>query len=83
MRATIKAINPNRGMYAAKIHNDGSYVIFELLDMDEPDLGDEIIHANFYSMGGETFQNITKQSKIEVFIQNVCGANLVRQQLLL
>jgi len=83
MRATVKAANPRRGMYAAQIHDDGAYVIFELLDTDALEIGDEISHSDFYSMGGETYRNITQQCSIEVYVQNVCGANLVQRQLLL
>lgn len=83
MRATVKAANPHRGMYAAQIHGDGAYVIFELLDTDEPEIGDEISHSDFYSMGGATYRNITQQCSIEVYVENVCGANIVKRQLLL
>ena len=83
MKATVKVINPGRGMYAAEIDGQGEYVIFELLDSTEPEIGDIISHPDFYSMGGETFKNITQQCQIEVYVQNVCGANMVRQQCML
>ncbi|KAF0220181.1 MAG: hypothetical protein FD174_1420 [Geobacteraceae bacterium] len=82
MKATVTVINPRRGMYAAEIEGHGEYVIFELLDSSEPEIGDVLSHPDFYSMGGETFENLTQQCEIEVFVENVCGANLIRQQLL-
>lgn len=80
MKATVKFINPNRGMYAAEIEGAGEYVIFELLDSSEPEIGDVVSHSDFYSMGGETFSNLTQRCQIDVFVQNVCGPSLVRQQ---
>lgn len=82
MNATVKLINPKKGMYAAEIEESGEYVIFELLDSSEPEIGDILSHQDFQSMGGEIFKNISQQCKIDVFVENVCGANLVRQQLL-
>lgn len=79
MKAILKVKNPSRGMYAAEIEGQGEYVIFELLDSVGPEIGDIISHPDFYSMGGETFRNITQQCEFEVFVQNICGANLVRQ----
>ena len=83
MKATIQVINPNRGMYAAKIDGQSNYVIFELLNSAEPEIGDIVSHPDFYSMGRETFNNITAHCEIEVYVQNVCSANLVRQQCML
>ena len=80
MKATIQVINPIRGMYAAEIDGQGEYVIFELLDTDEPQIGDVISHPDFYNMGGETFKNITQGCNIEVFVEDVCGATLVKQR---
>jgi hypothetical protein len=83
MKATVQVINPRRRMYAAEIDGQGEYVIFELLDSTELEIGDIVSHPDFYSMGGETFKNITQQCEIEVYVQNVCGDNLVRQQCML
>jgi len=82
MKATVRMINPRKGMYAAEIDGNGEYVIFELLDSSEPEIGDVLSHPDFYSMGGETFRNVSQQCNIDVFVENVCGVNLVRQQLL-
>lgn len=80
MKATIKVINPKRGMYAAEIDGGGEYVIFELLDSCEPEIGDIISHEDFYSMGGETYNNLTQDCEFDVAVENVCGSNLVKQQ---
>lgn len=82
MKAIVQVINPQRGMYAAGIEEQGDYVIFELLDYNEPCIGDIVSHPDFYSMGEETFTNITQECEINVYVQNICGANLVRQQCL-
>jgi len=80
MKAIVKVINPTRGMYAAEIDSGGEFVIFELLDTSEPEIGDVISHPDFYSMGGETYKNMTQECEIEVFVENVCGVNQVKQQ---
>ena len=80
MKATVKMINRVRGMYAAEIDGRGEFVIFELLDTSEPEIGDVISHHDFYSMGGETYKNITQGCEIDVAVENVCGANLVKRQ---
>lgn len=82
MRATVRFINPKRGMYAAEIDGHGEYVIFELLDSSEPKVGVVLGHYDFNSMGGETLKNLTQHCEIDVFIENICGPNLIRQQLL-
>lgn len=75
----MKAGNRSSGIYAAEIDGYGEYVIFELLDSSEPEAGDVISHPDFYSMGSETFKNVTQQCHIDVYVQDVCGANLVGQ----
>lgn len=80
MKATVRLINPKRGMYAAEIEGGGEFVIFELLDSSEPEIGDVVSHPDFFSMGGEKFKNLTQGCEIDVSVENVCGKNLVRQQ---
>jgi hypothetical protein len=82
VEAIVRVKNPKRGMYAAEIDGSGEYVIFELLDTTEPEIGDQIIHHDFYSMGGEVYKNITQHCSIDVYVQNVCGSNQVRKQCL-
>jgi hypothetical protein len=83
VKAIVQLINSARGMYAAEIDGTGEYVIFELLDSSEPEIGDVLGHSNFFDMGGETFINHSQQCQIDVYVQDVCGANLVRRQCLL
>jgi len=80
VKATVRLINPKRGMYAAEIEGGGEFVIFELLDSSEPEIGDVVSHPDFFSMGGEKFKNLTQGCEIDVSVENVCGRNLVRQQ---
>lgn len=80
MKATIKVINQNRGMYAAEIEDAGEFVIFELIDSSEPEIDDVISHNDFSSMGGETYKNLTQECDFEVFVENLCGPNQVKQQ---
>lgn len=82
MKAIVVFINKNRGMYAAEIDNSGEYVIFELLDAEDPEIGDIITHPDFYSMGGETFKNITQGIEIEVYVEDVCNASMIKQRCL-
>ncbi len=69
-----------KGMYAAEIDGSGEYVVFELLGSPEPEIEDVVSHHDFYSMGGETFKNITQGCDIDVVVENVCGSNEVKQQ---
>ncbi len=82
MKARVVFINKNRGMYAAEIESSSEYVIFELLDSEEPELGDIIAHHDFYSMGDETFKNMTQGIDIEVYVENICGVNMIQKRCL-
>ncbi|MBE5196243.1 hypothetical protein HJ051_23295 [Vibrio parahaemolyticus] len=81
MKVVVAGINPSVGVYAAEIDGSGEYVIFELLDTDEPEMGDVIVHSDFYSLGGETYKNKTQGCSIEVYVQNVCDRNTAKQML--
>ncbi len=72
MKATIKVANSKRGMFAAQTE-DGEFVIFELLDSDEPDIGDVVSHPDFHSMGGEDYTNLTQGVTISVSVENIVG----------
>jgi hypothetical protein len=52
MKAVIRITNQSRGLYAVEIDGRGEYVIFELLDSSEPEIGDVIFHPDFDSLGG-------------------------------
>jgi hypothetical protein len=73
MKAIIKVINRNRGMYTAEIDGNGEFVVFELLDSCELEVGDVISHTDFCSMGGETYKNLTQGCEFDVAVENVCG----------
>jgi hypothetical protein len=72
MEARIVVANRKRGIYAAQTE-DGEFVIIELIDTSEPEIGDVISHPDFTSMGSETYKNITQGCAIDVFVQNICG----------
>jgi len=80
MKAVVKVANRHRGMFGAEIEGSGEYVVFELLDSSEPEIGDVVSHPDFYSMGGERFKNLSQGCEVEVFVQNICGASSVKQQ---
>jgi len=73
MQAVVKIVNRQRGMFAAEIVGEGGFVIFELLDSIEPEIGDVVSHADFTSMGGEDYRNVTQQVTISVYVQNLVG----------
>lgn len=72
MKATVVLVNQNRGMVAAKTE-DGEYSIFELLGGYDVEVGDVVSSRDFYSMGGETYRNVTKNEDMSVYVQNVVG----------
>ena len=85
MRRTgkVAAINPKRGMVAIATE-DGGFTIIELLSGWDLDAEDVITWENGYGLGHEMYENLTKGTRDEVFVQNhdVSLANL-RSQLLL
>jgi len=81
MKAVIRVTNQSRGLYAAEIDGRGGYVIFELLDSSEPEVGDVISHPDFDSLGGETIHSVSQSCDIDVSIVDVCGARMVRPRL--
>lgn len=70
-------------MVAIATEDDG-YTIIELLSDFELEVGDEMAWENGQGLGSEIYENVTKGSREEVYVQNhaVTNANL-RQQLLL
>lgn len=82
MKATVRHINPIRGMVAA-LTEDGDFSIFELLG-DDVSVGDAVSWSGSTPLGGETITNHTQSRQFGVFFQNhhVTQSQL-RQQLLL
>jgi hypothetical protein len=63
---------------------DGEYSIFELLGGYDVEVGDVVSSGDFYSMGGETYRNVTKGEDMSVYVQNVVGSiEQARRQVLL
>jgi hypothetical protein len=85
MRRTgnVAAINADRGMVAIATEDDG-FTIIELISGWDLEIGDTISWSNGYGLGSEVYENKTKGTREEVFVQNhaVNSANL-RAQLLL
>lgn len=83
IKGTEAAINQARGMAAIATEDDG-YTIIKLLSEWHIEVGDAIVWGNRYGLGSEVYQNLTKRTREEVYVQNhsVSQANL-RQQLLL
>lgn len=82
-KGKVAAINPHRGMVAIAT-NDSGFTIIELTSGWDLEIGDIITWANGYGLGFETYENVTRQTREEVFVQNhdVSLSNL-RNQLLL
>lgn len=85
MRRTgkIAAINSQRAMVAIATEDDG-FTIVEILSPFDVEVGDQIAWSNGYGLGPEFYENLTKNTREEVYVQNhsVSNSNL-RQQLLL
>ncbi len=73
MDAIVEIINQTRGMIAAR-SADGEFVILEILASATPEKGDVVSHADFYSMGRETYRNKTQGTDLDVFVQNIVGS---------
>lgn len=79
----VAVMNPRRGMVAIKTEDDG-YMIIELLSEFEIEIGDELAWSNGYGLGSEMYENRSKGTKEEVYVQNhAVGEAILRQQLLL
>jgi hypothetical protein len=81
-KGIVAAMNPSRGMVAIATEDDG-YTIIELLSDFELEVGDEMTWEHGHGLGSETYENVTKGIREEVYVQNhgVTVANL-KQQLL-
>ncbi len=78
----VEAVNPHRGMVGIKT-DDGGFTIIELLSDWNIEVGDEVGWANDYGLGSELYDNRTKGTRREVYVQNHdVSASLLRRQLL-
>ena len=79
----VEAGNPARGMVAIATEDDG-FTIIELMSEWDLEIGDAISWENGYGMGSEVYENRTKTSRAEVYVQNHgVSHSRVRRQLLL
>ncbi len=83
MRGTIHALNPQRGMVAIKTES-ADFSVFENLNGDDFEIGDEVSWPNDTALGDEPLTDHTQGFKTSVYFQNhsVPGGQL-RQQLLM
>lgn len=78
----VYAMNPRRGMVAIKTE-EYDFTIIELLGDDDIELGDEMRWKNDTGLGGETYLNVSKGRRMEVYVQNHwVPEKQLRQQLL-
>jgi len=69
-------------MVAIATEDDG-FTIIELLSEGEIEVGDSITWANGHGLGSEVYENLTKGSREEVYVQNhSVNQSSLRQQLL-
>jgi hypothetical protein len=83
MRGVVRAINRGRGMVGIWVEERGGHTIIEMLSSHDIQLGDLMAWNAGTSMGGNTYQNLTKGWSAEVYVQNhdVSSSNLRRQLL--
>jgi hypothetical protein len=82
MRGHVFAMNPQRGMVA--IETEGGFTIIELLSDDDIAIGDEMAWSDDTGLGSETYRNITKGTRMDVYVQNHwVPKNQLRHQLLM
>ena len=70
MEATFKLTNSKLGIFAAQT-KAGEFVVFDLIDSDEPQTGDVVSHPDFQAPGGKEFKNLTREVTILVFVTNI------------
>ena len=78
---TVAAINPKRGMVAIATEDDG-YTIIELLSSWDIEVGDTLLWRNGHGLGSEIYENVSKKTEAEVYVQNHSVAkNILDSQL--
>ncbi len=68
MRGPVIKINRQRGMVA--VDTDEGYSIFEMLDDDTFEVGDEVSWSEHNPLGGADIINHTQGERYEVYFQN-------------
>ena len=80
---TVVATNPGRGMVAIATEDNGVTII-ELLSEWEIEVGDVIRWPDDTALGAEMYENLTKGTRAQVYVQNhEVAPAYVRRQLLL
>ena len=65
----VAAIKPARGMVAIATEDDG-FTIIELLGEWDLEVGDDLRWDGDYGLGAEIYENLSKHSQAEVYVQN-------------
>jgi hypothetical protein len=77
----VEAVNATRGMVAIATEDDG-FTIIELTSEWKVETGDAVSWENGYGLGSEIYENRTKMSRAEVYVQNHgVDRSSLRQQL--
>ena len=76
-KGRVAILNDKRGMYAVEL-SDGSYSVFELLDINEINLGD-FISGDLDDQGSCRLNNLTKNEEFDAIVQNT-GLNAIMAQ---
>jgi len=77
MEGRIVFINHSRGMYCVEL-TDGSYSVFELLDINDINQ-DDIIQGRLDELGSCTLYNQTAGQRFDAFIEDT-GSSLLNSQ---
>jgi hypothetical protein len=68
-RGVVAAINRIRGMVGIKT-DDSGFTIIELLSDWDLEVGDVVTWRNGYGLGSEIYENETRGTHCEVYVQN-------------
>lgn len=72
-------LNPNRGM--AVVETDYRYTVFEVLGDYDIEIGNKI-SGELDAHGGETFKNLTKNERFEVYVEAIQATEQNARQLI-
>lgn len=81
MKGIVKKINPQRGIIAVEVDTN-DFTVIEILEMScAVEIGD-VISGNLDSHEGETLINLSKNEKMDVYIQGINCTSLNAQKLM-
>ena len=82
MEGVVHSMSPRRGMVAILTESAG-FTIIEMLSQDDIEIGDEMSWEDDTGLGSETYTNVTKGERFDVFVQNHwVSSKQLEQQLL-